>query len=64
MKKILIIAFVFLAKSAFAQKDTVGLNVPYVNNTVIYERVFDAPNTSETLLYSNAGLGWQKPIRM
>ncbi|MGN6181150.1 MAG: DUF4468 domain-containing protein [Mucilaginibacter sp.] len=52
----LIIAFVFLAKSAFAQKDTVGLNVPYVNNTVIYERVFDAPNTTQNLLYSNAEL--------
>jgi len=56
MKKLLILAFVFFAKSAFAQKDTVGLNVPFVNNTVVYERVFDAPNTPKNLLYSSAGL--------
>jgi hypothetical protein len=56
MKKLLIIAFVLLAQRTFAQKDTIGVNVPFVNNTVVYERVFDAPNVPENLLYSNAGL--------
>jgi hypothetical protein len=56
MKKLLILAFAVFAKSAFAQKDTVGLNVPFVNNTIVYERVFDVPNTPKNLLYSNAGL--------
>jgi hypothetical protein len=56
MKKLVIIAFIIFAKSAFAQKDTVGLNVPFVNNTVVYEKVFDVPNTNKSLLYNNAGL--------
>ena len=56
MKKLLVLAFIIFAKSAFAQKDTVGLNVPFVNNTVIYERVFNIPNVPKNLLYSNAGL--------
>ncbi len=56
MKNIFILAFIILAKSAFAQKDTVGLNIPFVNGTVVYEEVFNAPNASRNLLYSNAGL--------
>jgi hypothetical protein len=56
MKKLVIIALIIFAKSAFAQKDTVGLNVPFVNNTVVYERVFDTSNAPKDLLYSNAGL--------
>jgi hypothetical protein len=56
MKKLLVLAFIIFAKSAFAQKDTVGLNVPFVNNTVVYEKVFDVPNAPKNLLYSNAGL--------
>jgi len=57
MKKLLVLALIIIfAKSAFAQKDTVGLNVPFVNNTVVYERVFDVPNAPKNLLYSNAGL--------
>jgi hypothetical protein len=56
MKKVLILALIFFTKNAFAQKDTVGLNVPFVNNTVVYERVFDAPNAPKNLLYSNAAL--------
>ena len=56
MKKLIILVLIIFAKSAFAQKDTVGLNVPFVNNTVIYERVFDVPNAPKNLLYSNAGL--------
>jgi len=56
MKKLLILALIIFAKSAFAQKDTVGLNVPFVNNTIAYEKVFDVPNASINLLYSNAEL--------
>ena len=56
MKKLLVLAFIIFAKSAFAQKDTVGLNVPFVNNTVVYEKVFDVPSAPKDLLYSNAGL--------
>ena len=56
MKKLIILVLIVFAKSAFAQKDTVGLNVPFVNNTVVYERVIDVPNASKNLLYSNAGL--------
>jgi hypothetical protein len=56
MKKLLILALIIFTKSAFAQKDTIGINVPFVNNTVVYERVFDAPNAPGSLLYSNAGL--------
>ena len=56
MKKLLVLALIIFAKSAFAQKDTVGLKVPFVNNTVVYERVFDVPNAPKDLLYSNAGL--------
>ncbi|WP_183576268.1 DUF4468 domain-containing protein [Mucilaginibacter sp. X5P1] len=56
MKKLLVLALIIFAKSAFAQKDTVGLNVPFVNNTVVYERVFNVPGASKNLLYSNAGL--------
>ncbi len=56
MKKLLVLALIIFAKSAFAQKDTVGLNIPFVNNTVVYEKVFDVPNVPKNLLYSNAGL--------
>ncbi|SDT59344.1 protein of unknown function [Mucilaginibacter mallensis] len=56
MKKLLVLALIIFVKSAFAQKDTVGLNVPFVNNTVVYEKVFDVPTAPKNLLYSNAGL--------
>jgi hypothetical protein len=56
MKKLLILALIIFAKSAFAQKDTVGLNVPFANNTIVYEKVFDVPTAPKNLLYSNAGL--------
>jgi hypothetical protein len=56
MKKLLVLALIILWTSAFAQKDTVGLNVPFVNNTVVYEKVFNVPTAPKTLLYGNAGL--------
>lgn len=54
MKKLLIIAFILCARNVFAQKDTVGLNIPLVNNAVVYEKVYDIPNRPQNLLYSNA----------
>ena len=54
MKKLLIFALLLCAKSLFAQKDTVGLNIPFIDNAVVYERVYNVPNTSQNLLYSNA----------
>ena len=56
MRKLLVLALIIFAKSASAQKDTVGLNVPFVNNTVVYEKVFDVPTAPKNLLYSNASL--------
>jgi hypothetical protein len=56
MKKLLVLVLIIFAKSAFAQKDTVGLNIPFENNTVAYEKVVDVPNTSQNLLFGNAGL--------
>lgn len=56
MKNLLIFAFLLCTKNVFAQKDTIGLNVPFVNKTIVYEKVFNAPNTPKNLLYSNAGL--------
>jgi len=56
MKKLFVLAFIICAKSAFAQKDTVGLNIPFVNNTVVFEKVFSVPSVPGNLLYGNAGL--------
>jgi hypothetical protein len=56
MKKLLILALIIFTKSAFAQKDTVGLNIPFANNTVVYERVFEVPNAPKNMLFGNAGL--------
>ena len=56
MKKLLVFAFIIFTKSAFAQKDTVGINIPFSNNAVVYEKVFDVPNAPKNLLYSNAAL--------
>jgi hypothetical protein len=54
MKKLLVIAFLLCAGNAFAQKDTIGLNIPFVNNSVVYEKVYNVPKASQTLLFSNA----------
>lgn len=54
MKKLLVIALIFFTKSAFAQKDTVGMNIPVTAGGIVYEKVFDAPGMSKNLLYSNA----------
>lgn len=52
----LIIAFVLFVKSAFAQKDTVGLNIPFSNGAVTYEKVYNADKLSQQLLFSNSQL--------
>lgn len=54
MKKLLTIALLLCVKTVFAQKDTVGLNIPFVDNAVVYERVYDVPKASRDLLYRNA----------
>jgi hypothetical protein len=54
MKKLLIFAFLLCAGNAFAQKDTIGLNIPFVNQSVVYEKVYDVPKAPQNLLYSNA----------
>jgi len=54
MKKLLIFAFLLCAGNVFAQKDTVGLNIPFVDNSVVYEKVYNVPKASQSLLYSNA----------
>lgn len=63
MKKLLVMALIILTKSAFAQKDTVGLNIPFANNTVVYEMIVDAPNTPKNILFGNAGL-WLAETRI
>ena len=58
MKKSLLLSslFLFIIKGAFAQKDTVGLHIPFSEGTVVYEKVFDAPGKSKADLYSSAQL--------
>ena len=60
MKKLTIVIFLFIAKGAFAQKDTVGLHIPVVDGGVVYERVFQAPGKSKSELYNNAQLWFVK----
>lgn len=54
MKTPLIIALLFVAGTAFAQKDTVGLKIPYADGTVVYEKVFDTPGIKKAALFSNS----------
>lgn len=54
MKKLLIFAFLLSARNVFAQKDTIGLNIPLVDKSVVYEKVYDVPRAPQNLLYSNA----------
>lgn len=56
MKKLFIIVLVLFAKNTFAQKDTVGVNTPYKNQLIVYERVFNAPGKSRSDLFGNAQL--------
>lgn len=45
-----------VSKSAFAQKDTIGLHIPYTDGNVAYERVVNAGKIPQTLLFSNANI--------
>jgi hypothetical protein len=56
MKKLLLLVFVLITKSTFAQKDTVGLSTPLVNGSVVYEHVFTASQRSKPELFDNAQL--------
>jgi len=56
MKKLPFIILLLLTKFTFAQKDTVGLHIPYSEGSVVYERVFAANGKSKDQLYSNAKL--------
>jgi hypothetical protein len=54
MKTLLITIFTLITATAFAQKDTVGLNIPYADGVVVYERVFEATGVSKAALYDNS----------
>ncbi|MDB5136029.1 MAG: hypothetical protein JWP37_2632 [Mucilaginibacter sp.] len=54
MRKLLFVIFILITNIAFAQKDTIGLNIPISNGKVIYERVFKTPGKSKSELYNNA----------
>jgi hypothetical protein len=56
MKKLLIFAMLLCTKNLFAQKDTVGLHIPFIDSTIAYERVFNVSNAPKNLLYANAGI--------
>ena len=54
MKKITLLFFLLISKAVFAQKDTVGLNIPIKDGYVVYEQVVNAPGFSKEVLFSNA----------
>src|SRR6218665_1366566 len=60
MKNLFLLAFILIAKTTFAQKDTVGLNTPFNNGYVVYERVFNVPGKSKAMLFDNAQLWFIK----
>ncbi|WP_419700637.1 DUF4468 domain-containing protein [Mucilaginibacter sp. NFX135] len=51
------IILVLITKTVFAQKDTIGLNTPFINGAVVYEKVFNAPGKSKSDLF-NKGQLW------
>ncbi|MES2375714.1 MAG: DUF4468 domain-containing protein [Bacteroidota bacterium] len=64
MKNLIVLVFILIAKITFAQqKDTVGLNTPFINGEVVYQKVFSAPNKSTAQLFSNAQLWFIKHYR-
>lgn len=54
MKKLHLILLLLFSKAAFAQKDTIGLHIPYTNGSVVYEKIFNTPGKSQAELYKNA----------
>lgn len=63
MKKLLFLILMLLASNAFAQKDTIGLNLPYKNGTLVYQQVVTTTGQSANLLYSNAELWFAQHSR-
>jgi hypothetical protein len=61
MKNQLILAFIVIAKIASAQnKDTVGLNIPFANNKVVYQKNFKASGKSSASLFNNSRSWFEK----
>lgn len=54
MKKLLIIALLIIPIFGFAQKDTIGLNLPMKEGKIVFENVIEIPNKSKMDLYNNA----------
>jgi hypothetical protein len=47
MKRILFVAMLFASTTLFAQKDTVGLNIPFKDQKIVYEGVVEVPNKTK-----------------
>lgn len=61
MRKLIILAFIMIAKITFAQnKDTVGLKIPFVNDEVAYQKNVKAPGKSITSLFNDSRLWFEK----
>lgn len=61
MRKLIILAFILIAKITFAQnKDTIGLQTPFANGEVAYQKNFKAPGKSITLLFNNSRSWFEK----
>ncbi len=54
MKKLFTLALILIIKSAFAQKDTIGLHVPYIDGSVTYEKVVSTAGKTHATLFNNA----------
>lgn len=55
MKKLIFITFLINTTIIYAQKkDTIGLNLPIINDRLVYEQVIDVPDKTKSQLFSNA----------
>lgn len=55
MKKLFLIAGLFITStSCFAQKVTIGLNLPFKDGAIVYEGVVNIADKTKTELYKNA----------
>jgi hypothetical protein len=55
MKRLLFISlFIMVSLSSYAQKDTVGLNIPIKEGKIVYEGIIETPNKTKIDLYNNA----------
>jgi hypothetical protein len=64
MKNLFLLACLLITKITFAQqKDTVGLNTPFINGEIVYQKIFNAPGKSSAQLFSNAQLWFIKHYR-